>query len=188
MHLVSESSGWWDMRFSSIQGHLRPYKIVAKRATTINHAFAAAIAPSDLYDGTRVKEAIKLLGQNPDTYLRCVYCDAPAKTWDHVFATVKQTKFSGFGHRLGNLVPCCKPCNSEKGNKHWEAFLHGRGTHSQQRVDTIGAYLKAYHVKDAIPSHLAEYQELEDLKQRVLELLAEADQLAARIRGLTANL
>jgi hypothetical protein len=99
---------------------------------------------------------------------------------------VKQTKFSGFGHRLGNLVPCCKPCNSEKGNKPWDTFLRQRGPEGEQRIPTMAAYLAAFEARDAIPSHLAEYDELEQLKQRVLVLLAEADQLAARIRHLTA--
>jgi hypothetical protein len=127
------------VRYSSIRIHLRPYNIVARRATTINHAFAAAIAPSDAYEEARIREAIRLLGQDPDTDLMCVYCDAPAKTWDHVFATVKQTKFSGFGHRLGNLVPCCKPCNSEKGNKPWDTFLRSRGPQHEQQIAIISA-------------------------------------------------
>jgi hypothetical protein len=132
------------MRYPSIEAHLKPYNIVARRASTINHAFAAAIAPSDTYEKNRVRESISLLGQDPDDDLLCVSCNAPAQTWDHVFATVRQTRFSGVGHRLGNLVPCCKPCNSEKGNKHWDAFLRQKGPQNDQRIATISAYLAAF--------------------------------------------
>lgn len=100
------------MRYPTVRNHLKPYVMVSRRKTTINHAFAAAIAPSDDYDVQRVRQALALLGQDPDQDLRCAYCGATAQTWDHVFATVKDSRFSGYGHRLGNLLPCCKFCNS----------------------------------------------------------------------------
>ena len=54
------------MRYSTVRNHLKPYVIVSRRKTTINHAFAAAVAPSDAYDELRVREAIYILGQDPD--------------------------------------------------------------------------------------------------------------------------
>jgi 5-methylcytosine-specific restriction endonuclease McrA len=105
------------MRFPDIRRYLKPYSIVASRTTTVNHAFAASIAPSDTYEAAKVREAVVALGQDADADLVCVYCGAEAETWDHVHATVKDKAFSGHGHRLGNLLPCCKPCNSKKGNK-----------------------------------------------------------------------
>ena len=42
------------MKAKSIATHLRPYVMLARRRTTINHAFAAAVAPSDTYDESRV--------------------------------------------------------------------------------------------------------------------------------------
>ena len=114
------------MHYSTIRSHLKPYVIVARRRTTINHAFAAAIAPSDEYVADTVREAMQALGQDSERLL-CVYCSAPAQTWDHVFATVKNSNFSGHGHRLGNLLPCCKPCNSAKGNKNWRLFIEQLG-------------------------------------------------------------
>ena len=38
------------MRYKDIRRYLKPYSMVASRATTINHAFAACIAPCDKYD------------------------------------------------------------------------------------------------------------------------------------------
>jgi hypothetical protein len=75
------------MKIDSIKAHLQPYSIMKKRQTTINHAFASAIAPSDAYDAKTVKEAVAMLGQDPEKDLLCVYADQ--------------------GRRLGSRF-CCK--------------------------------------------------------------------------------
>jgi hypothetical protein len=176
------------MRYSKIRNHLRPYEIVARRKTTINHAFAAAIAPSDTYDEQRVREAISILGQDPNQELMCVYCGSPAQTWDHVFATVRDSNFSGYGHRLGNLLPCCKSCNSAKGNKDWRRFMAELPFPEQlrqERESQIAAFLARFVVQDKVPSHLPEYKRLQDLRNQVMLLLAEADELAKIIREHT---
>lgn len=173
------------MRYTDIKRHLQPYMIVSRRRTTINHAFASAVAPCDEYSDARVREAIWQLGQNPDDELECVYCGAVAETWDHVYATVKDSQFSGHGHRIGNLLPCCKPCNSAKGNKAWDVFLgsidissHERGNRSAK----IAAYLAKHHVLDSTPTEDPDYAELSRIKAEVISLLARADELAHKIR------
>lgn len=174
------------MRYSSIRNHLKPYLIVARRRTTINHAFASAIAPSDAFDEAQVRKAMIHLGQDPDKDLKCAYCDAPAKTWDHVFATVKNSRFSGYGHRLGNLLPCCKSCNSAKGNKSWEAYLTSLGCRDHSvRAHRISTYLAMYKKVDSVPANSMEYARLTDIRQKVLDLLEEADVLAKKIRERT---
>jgi hypothetical protein len=173
------------MHYSTIRSHLKPYVIVSRRKTTINHAFAAAVAPSDRYDEPRVREAILTLGQDPDKDLLCAYCGKPAQTWDHVFATVKKSTFSGHGHRLGNLLPCCKPCNSAKGNKEWRPFLSQLQLPDdtyQTAICHIEAYLSKYKVHDSIPEQSPEYARILQIKDQVIELMAEADQLAKLVR------
>jgi hypothetical protein len=173
------------MRFTDIKRHLLPYGIYQRRKTTINHAFAAAIAPNDEFDTETVKRAIRLLGQNPDEELLCVYCDAAAETWDHVFATVSQSVFSGAGHRVGNLLPCCKPCNSKKGNRPWKDYICTReaaGQRREQRIDIVSRYLGELFVTDTIPANLPEYDRLQKLRAEILGLMREADGVAASIR------
>ncbi|MGP1667120.1 MAG: hypothetical protein ACTS5I_14700, partial [Rhodanobacter sp.] len=173
------------MRYPSIRSHLKPYAMVARRRTTIHHAFAAAIAPNDIYEEQRVRDAMTLLGQHPDEELTCVYCGDPAQTWDHVRATVIAGEFSGHGHRLGNLLPCCKACNSAKGNGEWRQFLATRQLPESRRQEAarrIGIYLEQYCVHDAIPEELPEYQRLRQIRQQVLALMAEADTLARCVR------
>lgn len=174
------------MRLRSIGNHLRPYVMVARRRTTINHAFAAAVAPSDNYDEERLREAVRILGLDPDHDLACAYCGALAETWDHVFATVRQSRFSGHGHTLGNLLPCCKPCNSRKGNKPWDAHLNSLGLEPAQRAsraEAISKYLETYAVYDSVVMDTPDIQRLEEIRKQVLSLLEEGDRVARRVRA-----
>jgi hypothetical protein len=178
------------MKYPAIRYHLRPYKILERRKTTINHAFAAAIAPFDEYDDERIKCAVETLGQDPNEPLVCVYCERPAQTWDHVFGTVKNSRFSGHGHRLGNLLPACKSCNSSKGNKNWKDFLVQLAILEEisdevreNRESRITRYLAEHAYTDAEPIGSPEYERLLGIHSEVLALLREADDLAEAIRN-----
>jgi hypothetical protein len=179
------------MRYEDIKRHLQPFSISKRRKTTINHAFASAVAPCDKFDVEIVRAAIRHLGQDPDNDLRCVFCDKPAETWDHVYATVKASVFSGAGHRLGNLVPCCKPCNSSKGNKQWDVFLrtfHLEPQKLSEKMTVIQSYLDKFFVEDVPPADLPEYRELLKIRGEILALMDRADALAVTIRTTAADL
>ncbi len=173
------------MRFPDIRPYLKPYSIVRSRSTTINHAFAASVAPCDVYNDAHLRQAIRILGQDPDADLVCAYCGKEAETWDHIHATVRDKKFSGHGHRVGNLLPCCKPCNSKKGNKPWVVFLASLPMPESDRscrMNQIESYLEKLCAPDPIPEHLPEYQQLQAIRSQVIELFQQADELAATIR------
>jgi hypothetical protein len=176
------------MRIKSISKHLRPYLMLARRRTTINHAFAAAVAPSDTFEEAIVAEAMTMLGMNPDDDLICAYCHGAAETWDHIFATVKDSRFSGHGHRLGNLLPCCKLCNSRKGNKPWQTHLSSLSMADDERKareEAITNYIARYGVADTVASTSADHYRLDAIRLQVLELLVEGDRIAAKIRQRT---
>ncbi len=159
--------------------------MLVSRRTTINHMFAAAVAPHDDYDEERACRAVAYLGNDPNGDLVCAYCGDLAETWDHVFATVKNSRFSGHGHRLGNLLPCCKPCNSRKGNKTWQAHLLALPINEVDRVARsalIERYLAAFGQVDKADEQGEDHVRLEDIRAQVLSLVAEADEIAARIR------
>ncbi len=111
------------MRLPKIKTYLSPYRIYGRGSTTVSYAFASAVAPVERYDPDLVGEALCLLGQDPAAELTCAYCDAPATSWDHLVGVVKDGRYSGFDHVLGNLVPCCGACNGRKGNKPWRSFV-----------------------------------------------------------------
>ena len=176
------------MKIESIKAHLQPYSIMKKRQTTINHAFASAIAPHDTYDVKTLKAAMAVLGQDAEKDLLCVYCEEPAETWDHVFGLVRDLKFSGYGHVVGNLLPCCKKCNSEKGNRDWEDFLKKKMFgNSVKRIANLKRYFEKYLPKkfdyeDVTALCPDEIIQLNVIKDKVKALFKEADALAETVR------
>ena len=177
------------MRYIRIKRHLKPYSI-ASRESTIAHAFASAIAPNDEFDDEKVREAILWLGQDPDKDLRCAYCDSDAKTWDHVAGIVKSKRFSGFGHRIGNLLPCCEHCNSSKGNLDWKMYMSKiemPEKKRQKQISLIQSYLDQFTVYDILPEGCPEIDEMEEIKGQIIELMVKADEVASRLRTRLAH-
>jgi hypothetical protein len=174
------------MKYQSIRKHFAPYSIYRRRKTTINAAFASAIAPSDTFDENRVRGALILLGQNPDQPLRCVYCDEPAATWDHVQSRVKNGVFSGAGHRLGNLLPSCRTCNERKGQKTWQEYLNTMRVSEEERnkrTAAIAAYLKTYEFAEPPQIRTEHHDAYDGLREKIHELMKQADELAKTIRA-----
>ncbi|MBD9529808.1 HNH endonuclease [Paracoccus sp. PAR01] len=175
------------MKATSIKKYLRPSTIMGRKSTFAN-AFASALAPFDAYDQEAVFKAIRDLGQDPDGDLKCVYCDADAATWDHIFNRVVKGEFSGHGHRIRNLVPCCRTCNESKGQKSWQDFLEIRNPPDKvERAWRLTEFLRDNDIKamgTAAMRHEAtdEMKRFIEIRTQIFELMAEADQLAADIR------
>jgi hypothetical protein len=173
------------MKKTSIRGHLKPYCIYEKRATTINHAFASALSVADEYNEEKINSALRILGQDPNDELSCAYCGKPAETWDHIKALVENKEFSGHGHILNNLIPCCKQCNSKKGKKDWKDFLEKEHLDKPDRIKRIQKYISQDNT-DLI--HILntdckkEMKELDKIKKQVMELLKQGDIQAKAIR------
>lgn len=131
------------MKIESLKRHLGRYSIQQRRETTLNHAFASAIAPTESYDSERIIEAMAVLGQSDKSNLTCVYCGQAAQTWDHLRPLVRNKVTSGYGHTLGNLVPSCRDCNSKKGNKDWLEWARLVSV-SEEQIRRIGLYVEVY--------------------------------------------
>ncbi len=179
------------MNLRSVRKHLRTYSIRQRRASTIHHAFASAVAPADAFDLERFAEALSSLGQSDMDELRCVYCDGSAETWDHLHALVRDTHFSGYGHTLGNLVPACSPCNARKGNKDWREWMESEGR-SARRISAIDRHAAAYGALTLSEEEMREiapdaFRRLDRLKDEILEMMREADDAAADIRELAVR-
>jgi hypothetical protein len=177
------------MKLKSIKAHLRPYSIVQKRKTTVNNAFASALAPCDPYDVQKLTSAMEALGQTDLDNLHCVYCRKAAETWDHLVALVKDSELHGYGHQIGNLVPSCKACNSLKGNREWCDFLHATIPDPTQR-ERVEAVLEAHVTTFATAVDLSrpqteypvQWQRYAEIRQQILQLMEEADRLADQLR------
>lgn len=180
------------MKVSTIKKYLRPSTVMGRKSTFAN-AFASAMAPHDIYVQAEVAEAIRDLGHDPDAELQCVYCGAEAATWDHVFNRVVKGDFSGHGHRVRNLVPCCRTCNESKGQKPWREFFQTRNPpDKEERIRRMEQFLSS---SDAQPigmeamRHKAgeELTQFLEIRSKVFDLMAEADRLAMIIRQKVAN-
>ncbi|MFP3890974.1 hypothetical protein [uncultured Ralstonia sp.] len=178
------------MKSRSIRSHLKPYSIFHERRTTVAHAFASALAPSDPYVESEVIEALTALAQTDLDHLVCVYCRAEATTWDHLVNLVKDGKLNGYGHQLGNLVPCCSPCNSSKGGADFREFVRSLKCHDEekdvliQRLENHLARAKRVTLPSAGSKAESANKELEALQQQILDLMRKADDQAAIVRQL----
>ena len=175
------------MKASTIKKYLKASTVMGRKSTFAN-AFASALAPHDDYDAAVVAEAMRDLGQDPDGELHCVYCGAEAATWDHVFNRVVKGDFSGHGHQIRNLVPCCRTCNESKGQKPWREFFDTRNPPDKdERVRLMEQFLAktvAEPVDTAAMRQKAgdELERFIEIRSQVFALMAEADRLAAIIR------
>lgn len=176
------------MKKHDLKRHLNTYSIFKKRGTTINHAFASAISYYGNYDEIEINTALKLLYQNPNSDLKCVYCNKKAESWDHLESLVKDGMFTGYGHELGNLVPCCKRCNSSKGRKNYTSFINGLLIDDEQKQNLIHKltnYKNAYstNIIDTKSSHfIVLTKKYYEIKNQIFELMKEADIEAEMIR------
>lgn len=177
------------MKKEDIKHHLHTYSVYGRRRTTINHAFASAIAPSDDYDETKISEALEFLGQNPNENLKCVFCNDEAETWDHLVGLVKNGELRGFGHQIGNLVPCCKKCNSKKGSKEFDKFINQHDNiyfDKNELIELLSKYQMKFAkeidldlLKEKTPD---EYKAFLKVKQEIFDLMEQADILADKLR------
>ncbi len=171
------------MKIQSIKKHLSPYSIFQKRSTTINHAYASALAEYEDFDWEKLSKALIQLGQNLDEDLKCFYCDNPATTWDHLFGLVRNKKYAGYGHVIGNLVPSCSSCNSKKGNKNWRDYLKDK----KEKIILIERHIDNYlppklneeSMTNLFPKEMEEFNET---KEKIFELMKKADDIARTIR------
>lgn len=175
------------VKASSIKKHLRPSTIMGRKSTFAN-AFASALAPYDNYTAVEVDQAIWDLEQDPNAELQCVYCGAAAATWDHVFNRVVNGEFSGHGHRIRNLVPCCRTCNESKGQKSWREFLEIRNpTDKDARIRRMERFLGTVNARPISPETMRRnadenLKRFLEIRSQVFALLEEADRLAVSIR------
>ncbi|WP_331302957.1 HNH endonuclease [Methylobacterium oryzae] len=176
------------MRIESIKSHLKGQTIMSRKST-FSAAFASALAPFDAYSREAVAQGIRDLGQDPEGDLSCVYCGTEAATWDHVFSRVVNGEFSGHGHRVRNLVPCCRSCNERKGKRQWRSWLDivapGDAVERASKIEHFLSHaaaspMTAEAMDAAAP---AEYERYREIRSQVFALMAEADALAVTIRG-----
>lgn len=166
---------------------MKKVSIAGERGSSINNAFAAALAMVGVFDEEAINKALESLDQSPTESLRCVYCDAPATDADHLIGLVKATRYTGHGQVIGNLVPSCGPCNQRKGNKPWRDWAESEGL-SKERIDRIAEYeslappaVSEEQLREFYPDLMEAYEKLKNLCK---DMMRAADHLANEIQRL----
>ena len=175
------------MKLAKAKNWFSPYSITAQRKTTINNAFSCAVAPLDEFDEKGLKLALEqAFGELEWDDLDCVYCGAPANTWDHLRGLVHKQEPSGFGHQIGNLVPACNACNSSKGGADYESFLERSDRIKGDKdvlLGRLGSYLlNAKSIQIETIRKTTDWPQYKEKWEKILALMADADQLAKNIR------
>ena len=125
---------------SKFKSAMKPYQMIT-RSSTVNNAFAQALAPVDEFDAARLEAAFGKMGLINKHELVCAYCSGRASSVDHLNPLVKDSKFTGWGHVFGNLVPACADCNQSKGGKPWREFARSAGV-SANLIHELANYEK----------------------------------------------
>ena len=179
------------MDYTSVKKHLANYSILGKRKSTVSHAFASALAPADEYEESAVFSKLLALGQGDLDHLHCVYCGELAETWDHLVNLVLEGNLQGYGHQLGNLVPCCKTCNSVKGKKTYEEFVNNHLIACEEwkklLVARLSRHIGSAKSIDAAMTHLKPqsakaFTRFKKLRLEVFNLMKEADECIALVK------
>jgi hypothetical protein len=144
----------------------------------------------DTFDESTLAKKLEMLGQSANEPMQCVYCFAPARTIDHLNGLVENSRYTGHGHVVGNLVPCCERCNMSKGGKPWRDFAQLMGTPPEQ-IDRIATYESSAPVpvsendlKKYYPDLMDAYERLRMLTQ---DMLRAADSIASEIQRLESD-
>lgn len=98
-----------------------PIKITG-RSSSVTNSFINSIIPVFQPTNDQVKDALKILGMNRDSF-QCCYCGSIASEWDHLRPLVINKKPTGYVSEIQNLVPACGKCNQSKGNRPWSAWM-----------------------------------------------------------------
>ena len=175
-----------DKRVKGFKPIMKRYKIVG-RSSTISNAFAQALAPSDEFSDEKLIAAFTSIGLLGDDGLECAYCGNSAAQVDHLNPLVKDSKFTGWGHVLGNLVPACNSCNQSKGGKPWREFASQVGV-DPLRIELIERYeslapepISQDMLREMYPDLVEAYERMRVLS---IEMLRAAQHLANEIHSL----
>jgi len=166
--------------------------------SVLNNAFACAVLPADTPSDAELQETLQMLGMDPSG-VRCVYCGDSWTEWDHFRPIIQKGKPTWYFSHIGNLVPCCGPCNQSKGGKNWRKWITSKARLSPKSrkvaiLDQNIARLEAFESRSMAlrievrnsgsKEQWARYDDnLQRLKQLIRESAVIADELKRAIEG-----
>ena len=108
---------------------------IKSRTSTIARSMASTIVPRipcTPEDNRKIASILQMDLDKPT----CVYCGQPANHLDHLHPLIDNVFPSGYCSDPGNLVPCCRRCNQDKGSADWKTFMEK----NRERLNSDGGY------------------------------------------------
>src|SRR5450830_1301582 len=108
----------------------------------------------------------------------------PVQTWDHLTNLVKAGEFNDYGRQIGNLVPCCRDCNSTKGSSSFSKFVATLSISETEKKELIDRLKNHQLLVKEVDSSKRTKEEIE-LLEKYREIQNEV--LALLKRGMSAR-
>ena len=179
-----------------------PKTTITSRTSTITSQFARTKAPYLNPTPMQLNERYRQFGMNSIT-ASCVYCGGVQTEWDHLFAIVDDSKWTGYFTEINNLIPACSKCNQSRGKKPYADWMLSNAALSVKNVfikrDKLSEEQAVFEVKKRItlidevikkspPKHLAvDHNSVleatyENKRLEIIKLLYEAQKIADQIQ------
>jgi HNH endonuclease len=180
---------------------------ITNRSSTISSQFARARAPYIKPTAAQIEARYKLFNIDPEQE-QCAYCGGIQTEWDHIFAVVEETQWTGYATEIGNLIPACGKCNQSRGKKSIRGWMSSSAPWAPLKVfmardgmseDRARAEVerRVAIIENAISQHGPQkiiYDptdpdeiELEQYRRQLLEILPKAQAIAARLQKRYLN-
>lgn len=167
---------------------------ITGRSSSITAATWKSIMPVVKPNIDEFEKVLQVLGMSRDKIF-CAYCGDKWTLWDHFEPVVEDKKFTGYITEIHNLVPCCSPCNSSKGNSHWRNWISGGAKQSPAtrevcdlggRIKSLERFEKLNRIKIEIPNDIV--KEMEILWSNVSIVLSALPNLQEEANVIKKNL
>lgn len=136
---------------------------IKSRTSTIAKSLATSIIPRIEPTQDEINRVKAFFPVDGELKLKCAYCSDPATEWDHFHPLIKDKKPSGYVTEIFNLVPCCRNCNSSKGNREWRDWMENSNSEKSPQRRKDPELIKAN--KD----RLEEYDDTKKFPKRIIE-------------------
>lgn len=149
---------------------------ITSRISTLRRSMACTLMNRDACTLEQEQVWLKYFPDN-----KCAYCGQEATHLDHLHPMIRDNEPTGFGTDPGNLVPCCKNCNTPKGNMAWADFMRSsKCKHMEKPNKTLQESIdeRIQNISDFQREMPARYTHIEPtMKQQWKELWCNLEQL-----------
>jgi hypothetical protein len=121
---------------------------LSSRKSSIAKSFSDGIAPRIQPTDEEYEKFLEFFPKVDNSH-KCAYCGEQFDYYEHFRPLVVETKPTGYGSDIYNLVPSCSNCNQRKGNSSWKDWM--KNSRNKSILDG--------------PTHMARINKLEEFEK-----------------------